>query len=68
MSAATTAEDGLVREKAAGMTLLQLQEEVKRCKYGIEVAASAPAKARFQRRLEIMAAALTVLERKAGVL
>ncbi len=66
MSAATSAEDALTREKAAGMSLLQLQEETKRCQYGIDVATSPGAKKRFERRLQIMRDALALLTTRPG--
>lgn len=60
-SPATTAEEGLIREKAAGMTLLELQQEIQRCEYGIRVAANEAARKRFERRAVIMREAVAKL-------
>ncbi len=47
-------ETALVREKAERMDNGELLTEIARCKRGIQVASNTTARARFQRRLDIM--------------
>jgi hypothetical protein len=49
-----TPELVLVREKAARLSNLELTTEIERCQYGMQVASTKTAAARFERRLEIM--------------